>query len=93
MALDKLELDLTVVLGRTQLPLHRFLRLGRGALVALDPGEMDMVDILANGLPIARGRVAVERGTIAVEVTELVRKVEVTTAPGATVGDCLRATA
>lgn len=90
MAFDKLEVDLTVVLGSTQMPLHRLLRLGRGALIALEGGEDDIVDVLANGTPVARGRVMVEHGTISVEIVELTRKPEVTRTPGATIGDTLK---
>ncbi len=80
MALASLQVELTEVLGKTRLPLRKLLRMGRGAVIALDASEVDAVDILANGLLIARGRVTVERG--AVEVIELVRKVEVTRVPG-----------
>lgn len=90
MALASLQVELTEVLGKTRLPLRKLLRMGRGAVIALDASEVDAVDILANGLLIARGRVTVERGTIAVEVIELVRKVEVTRVPGSTIGGRLK---
>ncbi|TDR93173.1 FliM/FliN family flagellar motor switch protein [Enterovirga rhinocerotis] len=83
MALEDLEVELAVVLGRTRMPLNRFLRLGRGAVIALDAAEEDIVDILANDLPVARGRVTVDRGAIRVEVTELVRRPQVTRERGA----------
>lgn len=86
MALQSLEVELSVVLGKTQVPLHRLLRMGRGALIALDPVEGDAVEILANGLPVASGRVAVERGEIRVEVTGLIRHPEVTREPGQAIG-------
>lgn len=91
MALDGLDVELTAVLGRTSLPLHRLLRLGRGAVVALDPSPDDEVEILANGLTVARGRVVVAGSAISVEVTGLVRGVEVTREPGATIGGPVRA--
>jgi flagellar motor switch/type III secretory pathway protein FliN len=34
--LDSLDVDLTVVLGKTRLPLQRVLRMGRGAVVDFD---------------------------------------------------------
>lgn len=86
MAIEKLDVDLTVVLGQTRMPLHRLLRLGRGAVLALGSGVDDDVEIRANGLPVARGRVVVEGGVIAVEVTGLVRRPETTREPGATIG-------
>ena len=89
MALVSLEVELTVVLGEARLPLSRLLRLGRGAIVALGSGPDDTVAILANGHPIARGRVSVDGATILVEVTELHRKPEVMREPLRTVGEAL----
>jgi flagellar motor switch protein FliN/FliY len=86
MALDALEVEFSVILGKTQVPLHRLLRMGRGALIALDPAEEDSVEILANGLPVAHGRILVERGAIRVEVTDLIRRAEVTRTPGTSIG-------
>ena len=87
MALDSLEVEFSVVLGRAQVPLHRLLRMGRGAILALDPMEDDAVEILANGLPVAMGRVCVEKGSIRVEVTDLIRHPEVTREPGGSIGN------
>lgn len=89
MALDKLDVELTVVLGEARLPMHRFLRLGRGAIVALDARDDDVVTILANGLRVAQGRIVVQDGRISVEVTELVRRVDITRESGTTVGSQL----
>ena len=89
MAIEKLDVELTVVLGQTRMPLHRLLRLGRGAVLALDCGADDDVEIRANGLPVARGRIVVEGGLIAVEVTGLLRKPETTREAGATIGSPL----
>lgn len=86
MALAALEVEFSVVLGRAQLPLHLLLRMGRGALIALDPTPEDRVEILANGLPVAYGRVLVEMGAVRVEVTELIRHPEVDRREGATIG-------
>jgi flagellar motor switch protein FliN/FliY len=84
--LNSLEVDLTVVLGKTRLPLQRLLRLGRGAVIALGKSDVEMVDILANDHPIARGQITVRGSTIAIEIKELVRKPEIERNPGATIG-------
>lgn len=86
MALDVLEVEFSVVLGKTQVPLHRLLRMGRGALIALDPTDGDEVEILANGLPVAHGQVCVEGGAIKVEVTRLTRRPDVTREAGISIG-------
>ncbi|HYS49498.1 MAG TPA: FliM/FliN family flagellar motor switch protein [Xanthobacteraceae bacterium] len=69
--LDKVALDIAVVLGSTSMPVHQVLRLGRGAIIELDASEDDEVRILANSLPVARGNVVVNGNRIAVEVTAM----------------------
>jgi flagellar motor switch protein FliN/FliY len=69
--LEKVSLDIQVVLGTTAMPIHQVLRLGRGAIIELDATEDDEVRILANNFPVARGTVVVQGNRIAVEVKEL----------------------
>ena len=69
--LDKVALDISVVLGNTSMPIHQVLRLGRGAIIELDATEDDDVDILANNFPVAKGTVVVSGNRIAVEIKEL----------------------
>jgi flagellar motor switch protein FliN/FliY len=72
--LDKVSVDVTVVLGRARMPIHQLLRMGRGAVIELDATEEDEVEILANDLPVARGYVVVQGNRIAIEVRELIRR-------------------
>ena len=72
--LDKVSLDISVVLGTSVMPFHQVLRLGRGAIIELDAGENDDVKILANNLPVAEGTVVVNGNRIAVEVKRLLPK-------------------
>ena len=69
--LDKISVDLMVVLGTTSMPVHQVLRLSRGAIIELDTTEQDEVKVLANNLPIASGSVVVNRNRIAVEVKRM----------------------
>jgi flagellar motor switch protein FliN/FliY len=69
--IDKVSVDITVVLGTTTMPVHQVLRLGRGAIIELDASEDDAVSILANSLPVAKGTVVVNGNKIAVEVADL----------------------
>ena len=85
-ALDDLKVNLSVVLGRNRMPVHMLLRMGRGAVIELEATESDMVEILANGHPIARGQIIVTGTKIAIEVTEIIRKPEVIRAPGISIG-------
>ena len=69
--IDKVSLDISVVLGTTEMPIHQVLRLGRGAIIELDASESDAVKILANNFPVAKGTVVVSGNRIAVEIKEL----------------------
>jgi flagellar motor switch protein FliN/FliY len=69
--LDKVSVDIAVVLGSTIMPVHQVLRLGRGAIIELDASEDEEVQILANNLPVARGAVVVNGNRIAVEIKEM----------------------
>ena len=72
--LDKVSVDLMVVLGTTSMPIHQVMRLSRGAIIELDATEQDEVKVLANNLPIASGVVMVNRNRIAVEVKQMLPK-------------------
>ena len=69
--IDKVSLNIAVVLGTTSMPVYQVLRLGRGAVIEFDSGENDEVRILANDFPVAKGAVVVSGNRIAVEVKEM----------------------
>ena len=69
--LDKVSVDIAVVLGTTTMPVHQVRRLGRGAIIELDASEDDEVQVLANNMPVARATVIVSGNKIAVEVTQM----------------------
>jgi flagellar motor switch protein FliN/FliY len=70
--MSDVELDLTVELGRTLMPLEDVLKLRKGAVVPLDKLAGDPVDIFANGRRIARGEVLVLNDNFCIRVAELV---------------------
>lgn len=71
-ALMEVNVDLSVVLGRTLLRVYQLLKLGRGAVVELNRQINEPVEILANEIPIAKGEVVVtDEGYIGVKITEL----------------------
>ena len=63
--------DLSVLLGRSSMPVHQLLRMGRGAVIELDTKEDDEFSLLANNIPIAVGNVVVEGERIKLEVTRM----------------------
>ena len=70
--LDNIEVDITVELGATTMPVHHLLRMGRGAVIELDASEHDPLKIYANSTLVARGEVNVEEGHLRVFVTDKV---------------------
>ncbi|MCA3669248.1 MAG: FliM/FliN family flagellar motor switch protein, partial [Methylobacterium sp.] len=43
---ENVELDIAVVIGRSVMPIHHLLRMGRGAVIELNANENDEVEIL-----------------------------------------------
>lgn len=72
--LNDIQIDLSVVLGRSTMQVHQLLRLGRGAIIELDTGENGEVDILANDQIVARGEIQVIDDRISIRVTEKLDK-------------------
>ncbi len=69
--IEKVQLDISVVLGTTTMPIHQVLRLGRGAIIELEGGDNDEVQIFANDFPVAKGAVVISGNRIAVEVKDM----------------------
>lgn len=65
-------MELTVVLGSTVMPLREVVELTPGSVVALDHVADTPVDVLANGVLIARGEVMVQDEAYAIRITEVV---------------------
>lgn len=72
--LDTIEVDITVELGATTMPIHHLLRMGRGAVIELDTTENDPLRVYANNRLVAHGEVKVEDGRLSVEITEKIFK-------------------
>lgn len=70
-ALQDVELDLRIELGRTELLIDEVLKLREGAVVPLDKLAGDPVDILVNGRLVARGEVLVLNDNFCVRVAEI----------------------
>ena len=70
-ALQDVELDLRIELGRAELLIEDVLKLRAGSVVPLDKLAGDPVDILVNGRLIARGEVLVLNDNFCVRVAEI----------------------
>ena len=73
---DNVKVEISVVLGRSVIPMHQLLRMGRGAVIELDSHQDDPVLILANDWAVAKGEIQIQGDKIAVSVVELLRGYE-----------------
>lgn len=71
--IEAVKVEISVVLGRSVIPMHQLLRMGRGAVIELDSHQDDPVMILANDRPVARGEIVLHGDKIGVSVTELLK--------------------
>lgn len=70
------DLDMSVELGRTSVPVREVLQLGPGSILELDKLAGEPVDIMVNGKLIARGEVVVVDENFGVRVTEIASRSE-----------------
>jgi flagellar motor switch protein FliN/FliY len=76
-SVNDVAIELVVVLGRSEMPIHQLLRMGRGAVIELGTRENDEVQIMANDVPIARGEIVLDGDRIGVSVTKKLTQSEV----------------
>ena len=71
-AVNNVSVELSVVLGRSKMPINQLLKMGRGAVIELDTTVNDPALILANDRVIARGEVMIVDDHIAIKITDTV---------------------
>ena len=71
--IENVKVEISVVLGRSVIPMHQLLRMGRGAVIELNSKQDDPVLVLANDRPVARGDIVIQGDRIAVSVSEILR--------------------
>lgn len=72
-AIDRVNVEVSVVLGKATMPIHQLLKMGRGAVIELDAHQNDEVWLLANNQPIARGEIVVQGDHVGISITEVLR--------------------
>ena len=65
--------QISAVLGRSTMPVHQLLKLGRGAVVELDRRVGEAIDIYVNNRLVARGEVVVVDDHLGVTMTEIIK--------------------
>jgi len=71
--IESVKVEISVVLGRSVIPMHQLLRMGRGAVIELDSRQDDLVTILANERPVAKGEIVIQGDRVAVSVRQLLK--------------------
>jgi flagellar motor switch protein FliN/FliY len=71
--IESVKVEISVVLGRSVIPMHQLLRMGRGAVIELDSRQDDTVLVLANDRPVAKGEIVIQGDRIGVSITDLLR--------------------
>ena len=66
---NAVNVEISVLLGRSTLPMQQLLRMGRGAVIPLDASVNEEVWILANNHPVARGEIQINEDRISIAVT------------------------
>ena len=68
-AVETVKVEVSIVLGKSVIPMHQLLKMGRGAVIELDARQDEEVWILANNKPVARGEIVVQGEKIGVSIT------------------------
>jgi flagellar motor switch protein FliN/FliY len=72
--IDTIQVELSVVIGSTDLPIRQLLKIGRGATIQLDASHDDPSLLYVNDELVARGDVRVNGEHIEVEISHVVKR-------------------
>ena len=71
--IESVKVEISVVLGRSVIPMHQLLRMGRGAVIELGSCQDDPVLVMANDKAVAKGEIIIQGDKIGVSITEILR--------------------
>ncbi len=69
-AVHEILVEVWALLGKVSIPIYQLLKMGRGAVIALDRSPEDLIEIRANNHLIARGDIVIVEDKIGVCITE-----------------------
>jgi flagellar motor switch protein FliN/FliY len=75
-SLNDVKVEISVVLGRSVIPMQQLLRMGRGAVIELDSHQDDPVMVLANNKPVAKGEIQIDGERISVTISETLKSTQ-----------------
>ena len=73
-AIYDVPVQVSAVLGKTTMPVHQLLKLGRGAVIDLDRKIGEAIDIYVNNRLVARGEIVVIEERLGITMTEIVKR-------------------
>ena len=73
-AINDVEVELSIMLGATRLPVREILAMSRGAMIPLDCSQDEPSIVMVNGHMIARGQILVEEDRMSLEITDVIRR-------------------
>ena len=66
------DLELSAILGETDIPLKKVLDITKGTIIELDNKTTDPIKLLANGSEVARGEVVIIEDNFGLRITETI---------------------
>ena len=72
-AIYDIPVQISAVLGKSNMQVNQLLKLGRGAVVELDRKVGEAIDIYVNNRLVARGEVVVVEDRLGVTMTEIIK--------------------
>ena len=72
-AVYDIPIEISVVLGRTSVPINDLLKMGSGAVIELERKIGEAVDVYVNGRIVARGEVVIVEDNIGITMTEIIK--------------------
>jgi len=72
--LEGIMIDMSIVLGSTEIPIRQILQMSRGAMIPLDCGQDDPSLVYVNGELVAKGRILVDGERMSLEISDLIKK-------------------
>ncbi|MBU3078608.1 FliM/FliN family flagellar motor switch protein [Sphingomonas quercus] len=73
--LDGIPIDLSIVLGSTNIPVRQLLKMSRGAMIPFDCDHNDPTLVYVNNQLVAHGKILVDGELMSLEITEVVQRV------------------
>lgn len=68
------ELELSAILGETEIPLKKVLDITKGSIIELDNKTIEPIKLLANGTEVARGEVVIIEDNFGLRITDISKR-------------------